>query len=177
MNKKGFTLMELLLVVAVLAIVSAAAAPTFFGGAQETMEEALKAKMFAAYKNCVSGSNLLLSIAASHGVSPVYLPPSEWRKEKVLTWIDEKGTPHELAEYAPLASRVFENKKGKKYTIRSTFNGQAQKCVIIFAEGANDYGGSDGTGMITQAGLKAKEGGETKRCLDIIWEQIKDKEP
>ena len=68
MNRKGFTLMELLLVVAVLAIVAAAAAPTFFGGAQDAMNEAKKASMMSAYQNTMSGANMLTAIAASKGV-------------------------------------------------------------------------------------------------------------
>ncbi|MGI6446777.1 MAG: prepilin-type N-terminal cleavage/methylation domain-containing protein [Candidatus Ozemobacteraceae bacterium] len=66
-NRKGFTLMELLLVVAVLAIVAAAAAPTFFGGAAEAMNEAKKSSFLSAYQNTISGANLYLSIEAAKG--------------------------------------------------------------------------------------------------------------
>lgn len=69
MNRKGFTLMELLLVVAVLAIVAAAAAPTFFGGAQDAMNEAKRSQFLAAYQNTLSGANVMISIAAAQGKS------------------------------------------------------------------------------------------------------------
>ena len=89
-NRKGFTLMELLLVVAVLAIVAAAAAPTFFGGAAEAMNEAKKSSFLSAYQNTLSGANLYLSIEAAKGNATVTL--------------DETN----LAKYAPLTSRYFE---------------------------------------------------------------------
>lgn len=168
MNKKGFTLMELLLVVAVLAIVSAASAPTFFGGAEESMEEALKTKMFAAYNNCVTGTNLLMAIAASHGK----LPLNEQEDYTVLKWIDEKGTTHELAEYAPLASRVFENKIGTKYTIYSYIYGKESKCVIIIKKGVGDEGQTL-PGMYTMANLSPSKA-DAKKCLETIWNQIKE---
>ncbi|NCB46810.1 prepilin-type N-terminal cleavage/methylation domain-containing protein [bacterium] len=66
-NRKGFTLMELLLVVAVLAIVAAAAAPTFFSGATEAINEAKRSSFLSAYQNTLSGANLLVSIEASKG--------------------------------------------------------------------------------------------------------------
>ena len=69
MNRKGFTLMELLLVVAVLAIVAAAAAPTFFGGAQDAMNEAKRSQFLAAYQNTLSGANVMISIAAAQGIT------------------------------------------------------------------------------------------------------------
>ena len=70
-NRKGFTLMELLLVVAVLAIVAAAAAPTFFGGATEAMNEAKKAAFLSAYTNTSSGAAMKLAIDSSKGITPI----------------------------------------------------------------------------------------------------------
>ena len=59
MNKKGFTLMELLLVVAILAIVAAAAAPTFTSGASDALKEARKSAFLAAYQNTVTGAHMM----------------------------------------------------------------------------------------------------------------------
>ena len=98
MNRKGFTLMELLLVVAVLAIVAAAAAPTFFGGAQEAMNEAKKSSFMSAYQNTISGANIFLSIEASKGNS-----------------VDNDSLQTALENYAPVAGRAYalnENLKG-----------------------------------------------------------------
>ncbi len=68
MNKRsGFTLMELLLVVAVLAIVAAAAVPTFFGGAAEAMKEARKSRIASAYTNLFSQANMAASVAMAKG--------------------------------------------------------------------------------------------------------------
>ena len=98
MNRKGFTLMELLLVVAVLAIVAAAAAPTFFGGAQEAMNEAKKASFMSAYQNTISGANIYLSIEASKGNT-----------------VSNDTLQNALDTYAPVAGRAYalnENLKG-----------------------------------------------------------------
>ena len=98
MNRKGFTLMELLLVVAVLAIVAAAAAPTFFGGAQEAMNEAKKASFMSAYQNTISGANIYLSIEASKGNT-----------------VNDTALQTALNTYAPVAGRAYalnENLKG-----------------------------------------------------------------
>ena len=102
MNRKGFTLMELLLVVAVLAIVAAAAAPTFFGGAQDAMNEAKKASFMSAYQNAMSGANIMTSIAASKGV----LPSDD--QDLTTTALDGK----KLNDYAPLSARTFKNRAG-----------------------------------------------------------------
>lgn len=92
-NRKGFTLMELLLVVAVLAIVAAAAAPTFFGGAAEAMNEAKRSQFLSAYQNTLSGANLLISIEASKG--------------NVLD--ATKFANANLEKYVPTAARTFNN--------------------------------------------------------------------
>ncbi|MBF0546410.1 MAG: prepilin-type N-terminal cleavage/methylation domain-containing protein [Candidatus Riflebacteria bacterium] len=65
--RKGFTLMELLLVVAVLAIVAAAAFPVFFSGAKDAMAEAKKATYLAAYGNSLSLGNLQVSATIAKG--------------------------------------------------------------------------------------------------------------
>ncbi len=70
MNKKGFTLMELLLVVAVLAIVAAAAAPAFFGGATDAVNEAKRSQFLSAYSNTLSGANMHIAIMTSQGNTP-----------------------------------------------------------------------------------------------------------
>ena len=117
--------MELLLVVAVLAIVAAAAAPTFFGGAQEAMEEAKKSSYMSAYQNCVSGTNLLMGIAASQGIIP----------NANLSFTNKDDEAKTLENYAPRAARVFTNKNGKTYIFGATYDTTNHKVVIGFAEG------------------------------------------
>lgn len=91
-NRKGFTLMELLLVVAVLAIVAAAAAPTFFGGAAEAINEAKRSQFLSAYQNVISGANVMMSIEAAKG--------------NVLNKT-QFGT--EFPNFVPAAARTFNN--------------------------------------------------------------------
>ncbi|MBF0546411.1 MAG: type II secretion system protein [Candidatus Riflebacteria bacterium] len=65
--RQGFTLMELLLVVAVLSIVAASAFPVFFKGAQDAMAEAKKASFLAAYGNSLSLGSLQISATIAKG--------------------------------------------------------------------------------------------------------------
>lgn len=125
MNRKGFTLMELLLVVAVLAIVAAAAAPTFFGGAQDAMNEAKKASMMSAYQNTMSGANMLTAIAASKGVLPT-------TAGELSVTLPNETTAKTIADYTPLAARVFTNISGKKYAFGAYFDGN--KVVAFYNE-------------------------------------------
>ena len=128
MNRKGFTLMELLLVVAVLAIVAAAAAPTFFGGAQEAMEEAKKSTFLSAYQNTLSGANLMVSIAASQGKTP------SGDADIDLTAADPLGTGKTLNDYAPEAARTFNLDDTYKGALKATYVA-SKKGVYVYYNG------------------------------------------
>ena len=69
MTRKAFTLLELLLTIAVLAIVAASSIPTFWGGAKEVLEDAKKSNMCTAYQNTRTGANILISIATAKAKS------------------------------------------------------------------------------------------------------------
>lgn len=112
-NRKGFTLMELLLVVAVLAIVAAAAAPTFFGGATEAMNEAKRSQFLSAYQNTLSGTNLYMSIEAAKGVI-----------------INNADLTANLGNYAPAAARTFNNGTAD---VVLTANVNTDNTVVIMA--------------------------------------------
>ncbi|HOT28184.1 MAG TPA: prepilin-type N-terminal cleavage/methylation domain-containing protein [Candidatus Ozemobacteraceae bacterium] len=60
-SNRGFTLMELLLVIAILAIVAAAAAPSFFGGATDAMKEARRAAFVSNFNSVLSAANIYLA--------------------------------------------------------------------------------------------------------------------
>ena len=158
MNRKGFTLMELLLVVAVLAIVAAAAAPTFFGGAQDAMNEAKKASFMSAYQNTISGANMLTAIAASKGV----LPSAEGLLS--LTIDSETKT---IANYAPLAARTFKNRAGTKTyvfgasVVKDTTSGY--KVVAFYTEGSTEP---------TQEGTKILDPNDATNGLEAVWKTI-----
>lgn len=160
MNKKGFTLMELLLVVAVLAIVAAAAAPTFFGGAQEAMEEAKKSSYMSAYQNCVSGTNLLMGIAASQGIIP----------NANLSFTNKDDEAKTLENYAPRAARVFTNKNGKTYIFGATYDTTNHKVVIGFAEGNE----SAEPTTLTNTIAITSELPTVEKALLKAWDAVKD---
>ncbi len=106
MNKKGFTLMELLLVVAVLAIVAAAAAPAFFSGAAEAVKEAKRAQFLSAYSNSLSAANMYMSIKASKGGS--------------ITAGNIAET--ELIKYVPAAARTFKKEDNSSVLLTVDYN-------------------------------------------------------
>ena len=54
MNKKGFTIVELVIVIAVIAILSAVMIPTFSGIVQKANDSALEQKIAAAYKEAMA---------------------------------------------------------------------------------------------------------------------------
>ena len=116
MNRKGFTLMELLLVVAVLAIVAAAAAPTFFGGAQDAMNEARKSSFMSAYQNTLSGANIYVSLQASKGIQ-----------------VETNDLQNHLNDYCPEASRKFElgTEDSLKGTLTATMNTTSRAVEVI----------------------------------------------
>lgn len=160
MNKKGFTLMELLLVVAVLAIVAAAAAPTFFGGATEAMNEAKKSNMMAAYQNTISGANIMLGIASSKGVTlsgSLEAPTSS----------DSDLYSGSLASYTPVVSRVFKDKAGKYHV----FSAKAESnTVVVTYSAAADSAPTAATGATTEVGDTTYDAAATAKALDTLWE-------
>ena len=107
-RRQGFTLMELLLVVAVLAIVAAAAAPTFFSGANEAMDEAKRSSFLSAYSNTLSAANMYLSIKASKGETV-----------KDPTPLDETA----LSAYVPTAARQVKVSDTKTLTLTAKYEG------------------------------------------------------
>lgn len=128
MNKKGFTLMELLLVVAVLAIVAAAAAPTFFGGAQEAMNEAKKATFMSAYQNTISGANIMLSLASAQGKVPTANVPK--------LSADATLTGKNLDDYAPAAARTFSLEASTTIVLDAMYDASEKKIYVINGNGA-----------------------------------------
>lgn len=119
-NRKGFTLMELLLVVAVLAIVAAAAAPTFFGGATEAMNEAKRSQFLSAYQNTMSGANIYMSVEAAKGTE--------------LANLDFAG---KLDTYSPAAARTFNNGTAD-VTLSAVVNSTNNNSIDVVVNGTSN---------------------------------------
>ena len=124
MNKKGFTLMELLLVVAILAIVAAAAAPTFTSGASDALKEARKSAFLAAYQNTVTGAHMMIALAASKGYDVASkvdnngsIELDNFTEIKNGTGNNAETLVHKFDYYAPLATRQFKNSNGDIYSL------------------------------------------------------------
>ena len=62
-NKKAFTLLELLLIVAVLSIVAIAAAPFFFEGSRDSLSQARKSSFLRAYQHTMTGAQMMITLA------------------------------------------------------------------------------------------------------------------
>jgi prepilin-type N-terminal cleavage/methylation domain-containing protein len=156
-RRQGFTLMELLLVVAVLAIVAAAAAPTFFSGATEAMEEARKASFLSSYQNTVSGANMALSMMAARGE----------------TITEDSLDDDTLAKYAPVAARTFKNLNDKDVVLKASIatsgtegSETMNNNILITA-----YIGSDQQGKA----LNPTSDTNMKSQLDTLWDDLKNK--
>ena len=164
MKRTGFTLMELLLVVAILAIVAAAAAPTFTGGAAEALAEARKSAFMSAYQNTNSGANIMISVAAAKG-------KSAFSKGANLdnTGIDDD---HKLEFYVPTAARQFKNTNGVTFTMGCKISDTASSTVLIgYVKGetaTTDTFNAIDTSVSGMAGTQKT----TTDVLNKAWEDI-----
>lgn len=198
MNKKGFTLMELLLVVAIIAILAAATAPTFTGGANDSFQESKKANFFNAYQQAVSGANLMMGIMVAEftrtgnsgsGSTNEFLPAkltldagNQWKIK-----INGKDEQRNLNFYSPVTSRVFYSLKGKQYFISAKI-GDKQDVVFYWvdANGYNKWG--EKKGLVNYTELADSQSGKyrdnsaqeirlsSSNTLDDIWNNLKDTE-
>ncbi|NLV94294.1 MAG: prepilin-type N-terminal cleavage/methylation domain-containing protein, partial [Candidatus Riflebacteria bacterium] len=121
-NRKGFTLMELLLVVAVLAIVAAAAAPTFFSGASEAMNEARKSSFMAAYTNASSAANMNAALYATGAKGDVVTAPSI----------------AELMENSPVDTRIFTDNDGNFGLIYAEYDSDSKSIEVKYTAPGKD---------------------------------------
>lgn len=120
MNKRsGFTLMELLLVVAVLAIVAAAAVPTFFGGAADAMKEARKSRIASAYTNLFSQANMAASVAMAKGETVNPATTANWPTTTAVTLPHPDG----VAAHKITLTLVWSNTTGVTITITGSGGG------------------------------------------------------
>ena len=195
MKRRAFTLMELLLVVAILAIISAAAAPTFTSGSADAIEEARKSNFLAAYENTVSGANLMMGLKITNWTATsdkgkqfknMFLPENlsldAWKQ-----WIDDKNVIKNLNYFVPVGSRVFYSKTGRKYFVSAKI-GSNSSIVFYWVEvGGNGIDGSynKSTSLDNYHGwadtqARAEYSSQeihlsSTRTLDDVWNEIKDR--
>ncbi len=189
MNKKAFTLMELLLVIAILAIVAAAGMPFFSSGSNQALKEAKKSNFLSAYQNTISGANLFMSLlltnytssvqGADKTMKPGFLPEGLSLDAKNQWKIGNQIK--NLANYSPLAGRVFYDLKGKPYFFSAKF-GPNQTLVVYYVDpGTNQYSDQAATlenyhgSAYTQKDNKGQElDFSNGRDLDYYWNKINE---
>lgn len=153
MKRKGFTLMELLLVVAILALTSAAAAPTFSSGSADAIEQARRSNFYSAYQKAVFGANLMMALGMAnytktskdHGikVKGEFFPRgltldanNQW-----IVKVNGKEEKRNLNYYIPISSRVFYSLYGREFFVSAKI-GPNQSIVYYWVDtGYNTHGG------------------------------------
>lgn len=195
MNKKGFTLMELLLVIAIMAIVAAAGLPIFSSGQDEALKEAKKAAFYNAYQNTISGANMMMGmILTNYTQSLKGQSNASWAKPGFITpglsldalnqWrLNGKNKePVNLNYYSPILSRMFKDINGHQYFFSAKF-GNEQNIVVYYVDVSDntysdqkpDLGYYHGVAFTSAANAEANgkvidlSNGKT---LDDYWKKI-----
>ena len=163
MSKKAFTLMELLLTIAVVAIVAASTVPTFFGGAKEVLEDTKKSNMLTAYQHARTGANILISIATAQAINIT----------GNLDSINISGLK-KLEYYTPVSARIFKGKNGSKFVFGAkTIKDANNKDICVMTYVAGDDPTKDGT-PVADPGATDYTVSET---LNTLWDTVFAGEP
>ncbi len=192
MKKHGFTLMELLLSVAILAIIAVAVAPAWNEGSQQALDESKKGAFCSAFQNTVSGANLMMGVMLTRygktsdkgsGYKNEFLPTGlSLDAQKQFTYKEnKKDIIKNLNYYAPVSNRRFKNLKDKEFFISAKI-GDNQTVVLYYVE-SNGYVQNSSWGKsytdtaYSQATKTEQEIHITQdHTLDDVWEELKNKE-
>lgn len=133
LNKKGFTLVELVIVIAVIAILAAVLIPTFSGAIEKANESAVLQAARSAYEEVLArdladgvvdgkeGEKVYLSYKlAKHGaeLAEVELGAGESKENaNVSIRINQLGTNYELFEYTDSSKNLKATFDGTEWTV------------------------------------------------------------
>ena len=203
-NKKAFTLLELLLIVAVLSIVAIAAAPYFLNSSQESLSQARKSGFLRAYEHTMTGAQMMITLANNYGgdnwkagwnmdTHPVviikngvedngigYGDPKEWRGVYPTYRAGEMSRI--LHYYIHSSLRQFVNNKGVKFTLSADIVGEKQHAVVVVCKACTnnvkEYFGDklkNGDGNRDgYVGYPIYIGNDRVGSLDEFWNFVKD---
>ena len=193
MKKQGFTLMELLLAVAILAITVVAVAPAWTSGSQQALEESKKASFCSSYQNAVYGANLMMGVMLNNYTATTNKGSEDKFKGQMLPeglsldslkqfmFTNKQSEVKNLNYYVPVSGRRFTNLKNKEYFI-SAKTGPNQTVIIYYVE-ANGYvqNSSWDKGYTDTAYSQASKTEQEihinkDHTLDDVWEELKNKE-
>jgi len=182
-KRSGFTLMELLLVIAILAIVAAVAAPQFFKTASTSIDEAKKARFIANYSALKAAINMYLWDSRQAGSSltslasgsslpgPVSTTNSRVKRLVEGNYIPETATYYENAngakKYFSITDPVTTVGTGNTATAPSFMETQAVFHVVVDGLAAGDYGTKNSIEEYLQTVANTD--------LNTLWEAIKAK--
>ena len=193
MKRHGFTLMELLLAVAILAIIVVAVAPAWTTGSQQALEESRKTAFCSSYQNTVFAANLMMGVMLNNYTATSnngrtdkekyngkMLPEGLSLDSKNQFVFKNNSEPKNLNYYAPVSSRTFTNLKNKSFFI-SAKTGPNQTVILYYVEtdGYSQFGNNKGytETAFSQASKIAQEIHLNKdHTLDDVWEELKNKE-
>ena len=192
MNKKAFTLMELLLVVAILAIVAAAGMPIFSSGQDEAFKEAKKAAFLNSYQNAVSGANLMMGMLLTNYTKTVdgtthpawykkgFLP-SNLSLDALNQW-KLNGRNKEsinLNYYSPILGRMFKDLNNKQHFISAKFDDN--QCLVFYYVNVDESKAGSDLGYYHDAAFYHGPTAESEdrvidisgsKTLDYYWKKI-----
>lgn len=136
MNKrKAFTMLELLLVVAILGIVAAVSIPQYSKEAQKAIDEAKRARFMAAYNNAVSTAKLHIALVKTSGGTKKFA----YISNPDYSW-NNGNHPKNILDLASLGSpksaRSWCNLKGCWDVISVAFNENTNE-LTVFSAGGN----------------------------------------
>lgn len=194
-NRKAFTLIELLLVLAIVAIIVLAGIPYFTKAQNDAFEESKKGSFSSSYQNTVFGANLMMSILFNHYTNTsnqgsnryknMFLPEN-LSLDALNQWKFKEGSTEiikNLNYYCPITSRVFTTKTGKQYFFSAKI-GSDQTIVIYYVDPlVNGQNGSGNDDLAHYHGAADKAARllqnqeihiDKDHPLDWYWEQIKD---
>ena len=116
MNSRGFTLIELIVVMAIVALLTSIAAPRYFGGLQKSKETALRTSL-----NTMRDA--IDHYAADKGRYPDSL--QELAEARYIREIPEDPVSGKRDEWVPIAPPPDAQDKGNLYDVRSGAAGRA----------------------------------------------------
>jgi len=128
-TRKGFTLMELIIVLIIVAILAAALIPSFLGFVQRARNESLLSE---ARVGLAAAQVVMTELGVVPAVVPTDLGPGPATNERFLLLLQETATGGDSDVVSPLGfSEITANNMGRILTIRYTRSAPGQPGTVL----------------------------------------------